>query len=69
MMYFSLAGAKDMYAIRIWIAPTLAELLVRGKRSVADEGIIMGEAVEYLRENPELFKRVLDGTQKAGRIW
>ncbi len=68
MMYFSLARAKDMYAIRTWIAPILAELLVRGKRSV-DEGDMMGEAVEYLRENPELFKRVLDGTQKAGRIW
>ncbi len=68
MMYFSLARAKDMYAIRTWVAPTLAELLIRGKRSV-DEGAVMSGAVWYLLENPELFKRVLDGTQKAGRIW
>ncbi|KKL08241.1 hypothetical protein LCGC14_2577820, partial [marine sediment metagenome] len=54
--------------IRTWIAPVLAELLVRGKRTV-DEGAIMSEAVEYLRENPELLRRVLDGTQKAGEIW
>ena len=63
-----LVGARDMYAIRTWIAPVLAELLVRGKRTV-DEGAIMSEAVEYLRENPELLRRVLDGTQKAGEIW
>ncbi|KKM05343.1 hypothetical protein LCGC14_1755150, partial [marine sediment metagenome] len=34
-----LVGARDMYAIRTWIAPVLAELLVRGKRTV-DEGAI-----------------------------
>ena len=67
-MYVSLARAKDMYTIRTWIASTLANLLIRGKRSV-DEGVVMSEAIEYLLENPELFKRVLDETQKAGMIW
>ena len=67
MRYF-IAKAKDMYAIRAWIAPALAELLIRGKRSV-DEGAMMSEAVEYLRDNPELFRRVLDETQTAGMLW